>query len=510
MSELSLQQILGSRFRTSGEADKLTVALMNNLGLSTKANVARLAIGRSLALGALSDEEVDAKGLEVPAASLFTQKDVGVWIGLLKTHAILHAQGNIDSSEAFRLAVRKHWHRGAVLLMEDWQLSQENFDKFLETLVVRRAELPESAPSRPENKPELARSEKPQDMSALVVKALADIGVKAEVRGHVHGPRVTRYNVFLPDVNQHTKLQRGLEKLGLALNLQHTQPTLAKGEEARTVSLDIPRPRSTWEVVPFEKLRGWVTSAKRDERLMVYPGVDVLGNPYSFDLASAPHVLVGGTTGSGKSVCLHALMLSLMMRFKPSDLQLALIDPKQVEFSVYKKSPYLYGDGVAFDATSARDRILDLVAEMDARYQQFNTTGVTNITEARKKGVAIPHIVVFIEEMADLVLSDDEIENFIVRLAQKARAAGIHLVLATQRPDADTFSGLIRSNIPARIALAVQKSTESKIILDEVGAENLLGEGDMLVKARPGGQPDRVHGVKVSRADIESVLKKAS
>lgn len=507
MSGLSLQQILSSRFRTSANADKLTKELMDNLGLSTKANVARLAIGRSLALGPLVDKDVDAKGLEVPAASLFTQKDVGVWVGLVKAHAFMHAQDKIESMDSFRAAVRKHWNRGAALLMEDWQLSQDDFDKFLETLIVRRAELPDSAPTRTEKKREQAKPEKPQDMSALVVKALADIGVMAEVRGFVHGPRVTRYKVFLPDVNQHPKLQRGLEKLGLALNLQHTQPTLTKGDEARTVSLDIPRPSSTWEVVPFEKLRGWVAASKRDERLMVYPGVDVLGKPYSFDLGSAPHVLVGGTTGSGKSVCLHALMLSLMMRFKPSELQLALIDPKQVEFSVYKKSPYLYGDGVAFDSASARDRIIDLVAEMDARYQQFNTTDVSNISEARKKGVAIPHIVVFIEEMADLVLSDKDIEDYIVRLAQKARAAGIHLVLATQRPDAETFSGLIRSNVPARIALAVQKSTESKIILDEVGAEHLLGEGDMLVKAKPGGDPDRVHGVMILRSDIDAVLR---
>jgi S-DNA-T family DNA segregation ATPase FtsK/SpoIIIE len=347
-------------------------------------------------------------------------------------------------------------------------------------------------------------------MSTQLVRALSDIGVTAELRGLVHGPRVTRYKVFLPDVNQHTKLQRGLDKLALILNLQHTKPTLAKGDEARTLSLDIPRPRPTWEIIPFTNLVDWATRERRDERLLVFPGVDMLGKPYFFDLANAPHLLVGGTTGSGKSVCLHALLLSLMLRFQPTDLQLALIDPKQVEFAVYRKSPFLYGDGVAFDAPSAKERILDLVAEMDARYQQFNTVGVTNIFEARKKGIAIPYIVAFIEEMADLVLSDEEIEGYLVRLAQKARAAGIHLVLATQRPDADTFSGLIRSNVPARIALAVQKSTESKIIIDETGAEHLLGEGDMLVKAKPGGQPDRVHGVKIARDDIERILRNLS
>lgn len=510
MSGLSLQQVLSSRFRTSGEADKVTVTLMGSLGLSTKAHVARLAIGRSLALGSLESDGVDARGLEIPATSLFTQKDVGVWVGLVSTHARVHGQTLIDSMESFRAALRGHWHRGAMLLLEDWRIAGENFDRFLETLVVRRAELPDITPTKPGNKAEQPPPDVPKDLTTQLVRALADIGVTAEVRGFVHGPRVTRYRVFLPDVNQHTKLQRGLPKLGLALNLQHTRPSIGPGDEAKTVSLDVPRPNKTWEVVPFAKLQDWLASEPLDDRLVVYPGVDVLGNPYGFDLAAAPHLLVGGTTGSGKSICIHALVLSLLLRFSPSALQLALIDPKQVEFSIYRKCAHLYGDGVSFDASSARDRILDLVAEMETRYQTFNSVGVTNITEARQRGMALPQIVVFIEELADLVLQDKAIEEHIVRLAQKARAAGIHLVLATQRPDSETFSGLVRSNIPARIALTVQKSTESKIILDDTGAELLLGTGDMLVKARPGGDPDRVHGVMVSKADIEAVLRERS
>lgn len=229
------------------------------------------------------------------------------------------------------------------------------------------------------------KTEKPLDISAQLVKALNDIGVQAEIKGFIHGPRVTRYKIYLHDINQLDKLRRGLERLSLALNLQHARPTLNHGDEAKTISLDVPRPKSTWQTIPFERLCEWVASTPiNDDQLIVFPGVDVLGAPYSFDLAAAPHLLVGGTTGSGKSV---------------------------------------------------------------------------------------------------------------------------HLVLATQRPDSKTFSGLIRSNIPARIALTVQKSTESTIILDEPGAEDLLGAGDMLVKAKPGGQPDRVHGINSSRADRESVLR---
>ncbi len=508
MSDITIQQIMSSRFRTSTEADEITRTLMNGMGLSTKANVARLAIGRSLAQGPFNDDTVDAKGLEIPAASIFSQENIGVWVGLIATHAKAHGMAPVDSMEAFRASVRRHWHRGAVLLMNDWQGAGESFDKFLETLIGRRAELPDDAPITNGKEEEDKQPEKPTDVSAQLVKALADIGVQAEVKSFTHGPRVTRYKVFLPDVNQHDKLKRGLERLGLALNLQKTRPILGPGDEAKTVSLDVPRPQETWQVVPFSKLRDWVSSTPaNNNQLMVFPGVDILGSPYSFDLADAPHLLVGGTTGSGKSVCLHALILSLIMQHPPSNLQLAMIDPKQVEFSVYQGSDYLYGGDVAVELSTARSMIMDLVTEMDLRYQTFMTAGVTNIAEARRRGMALPYIVVFIEELADLVLQDNNIESHIVRLAQKARAAGIHLVLATQRPDSKTFSGLVRSNIPARIALTVQKSTESKIILDETGAEDLLGAGDMLVKAKPGGKADRIQGVSSSRADREAVMR---
>jgi len=506
MSDLDLQQILSSRFRTSGDADRYTSSLMQNLGLSTKANVARLAIGRSLSLGALKEDGVDSKGLDIPAQSLFSQSDIAVWVGLIITHSKEHGQ-SISNMDSFRNAVRQHWHRGVILMMEDWQAANGEFDAFMSTLINRRAELPDVAaqPKKSENqKP--SSVEKPIDVSAQLIKAMTDIGVVAEVKGVTHGPRVSRYKVFLPDINLLDKLRKGLERLSLVLSLS-TVPTLTRGDETKTVFLDIPRPKNTWQSAGYTKLKEWVQSSKTvADQLVVFPGVNVMGQPLSIDLTSAPHLLVGGATGMGKSVCLHALILSLVLQHDPTNLKLALIDPKQVEFSVYQDTGYVYGDGVAVDSTSARQCILDLVDEMEARYQMFATMGVANIAEARRRGAQLPFIVVFIEEMADLILQDKDIESFIVRLAQKARAAGIHLVLATQRPDAKTFSGLVRSNIPVRIALTVQKGTESSIILDETGAENLLGAGDMLVKI-PGGQLERAHGVYVTREDIEAALR---
>jgi S-DNA-T family DNA segregation ATPase FtsK/SpoIIIE len=208
-------------------------------------------------------------------------------------------------------------------------------------------------------------------------------------------------------------------------------------------------------------------------------------------------------------VCLHAFILSLLLQHKPDTLQLALIDPKQVEFSVYAKLPNLYRGEIAVEVTQAREILTELVAEMEARYTVFNRLGVSNIADARTKGQSLPFIVVCIEEMADLLMQDDNIEHLIARLAQKARAAGIHLVLATQRPDAKTFSGLIRSNIPARVALTVRTGAESRIILDETGADALLGSGDMLLRM-PGAPALRAHGVYVRLEDVVNMVRAVS
>ncbi|PAP96928.1 FtsK/SpoIIIE domain-containing protein [Mesorhizobium wenxiniae] len=507
MNALTVQQIMSSRFRTSANADGKTKALMEGLGLSTKANVARLAIGRSLSGGPLSEDAVDAKGLEIPATSLFTQNDVATWVGLLATHAVMHGGTPVDSMDSFRAAIRGHWHRGATLLMNDWQDVNEDYDAFISMLLNRRADLP-ATKSEIHARPgaDAAPPAPSEDISKQLVKALGDIGVNAEVKGVVHGPRVSRYRVLLRDVNQLDRLRKGLERLALALNLQNMMPTLGPSDEARTVALDIPRPRVSWINAGRRELEAALNSVPRSEStLEVFPGQGVTGRVIHFDLAAAPHLLVGGATGQGKSVCMHGLIVSLISRHSPDTLRLCLIDPKQVEFPVYSGSKYLWNDDVASGITEARTAIDALVVEMDNRYAQMKAFGVNNVLDARRKAGGFPFIVAFIDELADLIIQDRTVESKIVRLAQAARAAGIHLVLATQRPDAKTFSGLIRSNIPSRIALTVQKSSESQIILDDTGAQDLLGRGDMLIK-RPGEELERGHGFYLSLMDVEAMI----
>lgn len=247
MSALELQQIMNSRFRTSGEAETLTRALQSNFGLTTKAGVARLAMGRSLAIGGFTADDIDSKGMDIPASSLFTPEDIAGWVGLIVTHALLNDQNAIDSMDTFRVAVRKHWHRGVHLLQQDWSDADGSYDKFLETLMTRRADLPDvGIAGGVMAKPSTEAPDSPQDDSTAVVKALAAIGVTAEIKGLNHGPRISRYRLYLPDVNHYEKLRKGLVRLGIALNLQKTKPVLSAGDGASVVNLDVPRPPATW------------------------------------------------------------------------------------------------------------------------------------------------------------------------------------------------------------------------------------------------------------------------
>lgn len=506
MSSIDIQVLLSNRFRTSAEADKVTGQLWPLLGLETKAQFARLAIGRSLSLGKFSDDQIDAKGIEVPAQALFSVENIGAWVGLIISHSSSYGQ-TITTPDAFRNAVRNHWHRGALELWKDWLDASENYDSFVESLISRRTEMPEESEGGGETVIDIpVNPTQPLDQKDLLRKALDELGISVQINDLIHGPRMTRYKVLLLNLADSSKLSRNLSQLALAMNLGDKLPAICNGDVAKTLFIDVPRPKSSWQTVGVDKLARWASLSTSDaSKLNVFVGVDVTGEDVSFDLSTAPHLLVGGTTGSGKSVCLHSLILSLLLRNDKNNLKLALIDPKRVEFAHYSKLGNLYKDTIATEISEAKEFLKDLVDEMELRYTEFEKISVSNIHEARKKGSKIPFIALFIEEMADLILQDKGIEPLIVRLVAKARAAGIHLVVATQRPDSETFSGLLRSNVPTRIALTVQKGSESKIILDDQGAENLLGSGDMLLKV-PGEQLRRAHGVYIKPQDISDIV----
>lgn len=333
---------------------------------------------------------------------------------------------------------------------------------------------------------------------------LREIGVNGEIHKELDGVRLSRYLVYLENLQDLERLEKNLDKLSFSLGKDHGTIALTRTNEPRLIGIDIPRTKDSWKNINMDFFS--LTQEMEEWYLPVSPGVDIMGDPFVFDLTKAPHLLIGGTTGSGKSVCIQALILSLLKTNTPRSLKLCFIDAKLVEFNDYNTlEEYLYNTVIS-EPEDVIKVLSSLRMEMENRQKTFITRQVRNIDEYHALGNEdLPRIVVIVDELADLVLKSPDIETELVFLAQKARSSGIHLVLATQRPDAKTFTGLLRSNIPSRIALTVQKASESKIILDETGAEGLTGDGDMIVKLS-GRKPIRIHGYHVKQNDIEKVI----
>lgn len=335
-----------------------------------------------------------------------------------------------------------------------------------------------------------------------IERGLAQIGVKAEPTAEpIAGPRLTRYPLILNGVEDYDRLRKRLGDLAFAVGIASGALSLTREAGERRVVLDVPRPSAAWKTATWTSLRSALKTSSRG--LPVAPGVDILNDPFVFDLTEAPHLFVAGATGSGKSVCLNAILLSLLQSREAPEL--VIIDPKGVDFVDYEGCARLRDRKVVTDMAEGAEVLRTLVQEMEARQVALREFGARNIGEALAAGSEMRRLVVVIDELADFLMDRPAAEDALVRLAQKARAVGIHLVLATQRPEAATFKGLLRSNIPSRIALTVQKATDSRIILDEAGAETLLMRGDMLVKLA-GRDPVRVHGAQVTAQDVRSAV----
>ena len=363
--------------------------------------------------------------------------------------------------------------------------------------------------------------------SRLIEKKLSDFGVKVRVVAASPGPVITRYEIE-PDTGV-----KGSQIVNLAKDLARSL-SLVSIRVIETIPgknyMALELPNAKRQSIKLSEILGSQVYNEAKSMLTMGLGKDIVGNPVVADLAKMPHVLVAGTTGSGKSVGINAMILSLLYKAEPSDVKLLMIDPKMLEMSVYEGIPHLLAP-VVTDMKQAANGLNWCVAEMEKRYKLMSKLGVRNLAgynskiddaAAREEFIynpfsltpedpeplkRLPHIVIIIDELADLMMVvGKKIEELIARLAQKARAAGIHLILATQRPSVDVITGLIKANIPTRIAFQVSSKIDSRTILDQMGAEALLGMGDMLYMPSGTGFPIRVHGAFVSDDEVHRVV----
>jgi S-DNA-T family DNA segregation ATPase FtsK/SpoIIIE len=375
---------------------------------------------------------------------------------------------------------------------------------------------------------EVVSNETLEFTSRLIERKLADFGVSARVLAAYPGPVITRYEIE-PAVGvkgaQIVNLIKDLARALSVVSIRVVETIPGKSY----MGLELPNPRR--QVVKLVEILSSSTYNDTPGALTLALGKDIAGKPVVADLARMPHLLVAGTTGSGKSVAVNAMILSLLYKAEPKQVRLILIDPKMLELSMYEGIPHLLAP-VVTDMKLAPNALNWCVGEMERRYKLMSQLSVRNlagynakVAEARKSGKPLmnplsltpdqpepleemPLIVVVVDELADLMMvTGKKIEELIARIAQKARAAGIHLILATQRPSVDVITGLIKANIPSRIAFQVASKVDSRTILDQMGAEALLGQGDMLFLPPGTGYPQRVHGAFVSDGEVHRVVE---
>ncbi len=354
-----------------------------------------------------------------------------------------------------------------------------------------------------------------RENSERLIDTLQSFGIEANIINITRGPTVTRYEI---QVTRGTKFSR-ITTLSddIALSLGAVSVRIAPIPDKMAVGIEVPN-----QIVQTVYIRDVIASeafSKSRSRLTFAVGRDITGTCVVGDIAEMPHMLIAGTTGSGKSVCINSLLISLLYKASPEEVRLIMIDPKMIELGIYNGIPHLLIP-VVTDPKKAAGALNWAVTEMMRRYKLFSELNVRDLPsyneaalklpaiEGEEKREALPQIVIVIDELADLMfVAAHDVENAICRIAQMARAAGMHLVIATQRPSADVITGIMKANIPSRIAFAVASQIESRIILDSVGAEKLIGRGDMLYNPLGAGKPVRVQGCFITSQEIESVIE---
>ena len=346
-------------------------------------------------------------------------------------------------------------------------------------------------------------------VAEALVTCLAHFGVEATVVGQIAGPRVTRYELQLAPGTKVGKVANLKDDLSYALATTEIR-ILAPIPGKQAVGVEVPN--LSPNLVTLGDIYDDLPQSASP--LSVWLGKDISGASVWADLARMPHILIAGTTGSGKSGCINTILTSILLRATPDEARLILIDPKKIELNYYESIPHLLTPVVSSPKEAAAV-LLNVVTEMERRYERLSQVRARNLPEAnrafRKRGEEeLPYLLVVIDELADLMMvSPQEVEDCIIRLAQKSRAVGIHLVLATQRPSVDVITGMIKANVPSRIAFAVSSQTDSRVILDSNGAESLLGQGDMLFKPLGTSRLQRVQGAFVTEDEVALIVEQA-
>jgi S-DNA-T family DNA segregation ATPase FtsK/SpoIIIE len=352
-----------------------------------------------------------------------------------------------------------------------------------------------------------ASAEASERVAGTLVTALANFGVDATVVGEISGPRVTRYELQLAPGTKVAKVAALKDDLSYALATTEIR-ILAPIPGKQAVGVEVPNAAPNLVTLGdiFDDL------PQSASPLAVWLGKDISGNAVWTDLARMPHILIAGTTGSGKSGCINNVLTSILLRATPDEVRMILVDPKRIELGYYESIPHLL-TSVVSSPKQAAAALTNVVGEMERRYERMSMFRARSLPELNRalrsrSETPLPYLLVVIDELADLMMiSPQDVEDSVIRLAQKSRAVGIHLVLATQRPSVDVITGMIKANVPSRIAFAVSSQTDSRVILDQAGAETLLGQGDMLFKPLGTSRLQRLQGAYVSEEEVALVVE---